>query len=240
MPSFIRVRTSSRQKDRSRQSYFEKKRDERERRQFQSARKRGLIGTRIVRCKGISRTEKRLFDLRSVLDARNDPEWRLKILRRWSNSRIHRRFIPLCGESLRMAREEFDRISNELMPDVRKRICYCCQRSRAAHRHHIVQLQNGGPNIALNLVPLCESCHEAVHPWMKDRGGSADARTRDQGPRNTSPTVSLPTLSPSKSMDSRRDKIESTLCDPQRSGQTAVEAPEEASEGSFARTTAGS
>jgi len=31
------------------------------------------------------------------------------------------------------------------------------------HRHHIVQIQNGGLNKPINLVLLCKSCHREVH-----------------------------------------------------------------------------
>lgn len=37
----------------------------------------------------------------------------------------------------------------------------------ATARHHILQLQNGGPNIPENICGLCDGCHEEIHPWMK-------------------------------------------------------------------------
>lgn len=43
--------------------------------------------------------------------------------------------------------------------------CYVCK-EKANHRHHLVQLQNGGTNIKNNLVGLCEECHAKVHPFM--------------------------------------------------------------------------
>ena len=44
--------------------------------------------------------------------------------------------------------------------------CFACERWRKTARHHIIQIQHGGPNIAWNLVYLCEFCHAEVHPWL--------------------------------------------------------------------------
>jgi 5-methylcytosine-specific restriction endonuclease McrA len=44
--------------------------------------------------------------------------------------------------------------------------CWACRKRKAAHRHHIIQLQHGGPNKRRNLVGLCIWCHVEVHPWM--------------------------------------------------------------------------
>lgn len=41
-------------------------------------------------------------------------------------------------------------------------VCFCC-RARAFHRHHIIQIQNGGGNSNYNIVPLCRECHRLVH-----------------------------------------------------------------------------
>lgn len=35
--------------------------------------------------------------------------------------------------------------------------------------HHIIMIVNGGPNIRRNTVPLCNSCHTEVHPWLKEQ-----------------------------------------------------------------------
>jgi len=40
--------------------------------------------------------------------------------------------------------------------------CFICD-NQPQHRHHIIQLQNGGRNIHLNIVHLCKSCHKEVH-----------------------------------------------------------------------------
>ena len=47
--------------------------------------------------------------------------------------------------------------------------CFVCGET-AAHKHHIVQVQNGGTNMRGNFVPLCRPCHCAVHPWMVSKG----------------------------------------------------------------------
>jgi 5-methylcytosine-specific restriction endonuclease McrA len=43
--------------------------------------------------------------------------------------------------------------------------CLVCPEP-AQHRHHIIQLQNGGPNDKQNLILLCEGCHRTIHPWL--------------------------------------------------------------------------
>lgn len=40
--------------------------------------------------------------------------------------------------------------------------CWVC-RVESKHRHHVIPLKNGGRNIKKNIVPLCVSCHKAVH-----------------------------------------------------------------------------
>jgi len=46
------------------------------------------------------------------------------------------------------------------------RPCFACG-SSCDHRHHIIQLQNGGDNHKRNVVPICLPCHTKIHPWMK-------------------------------------------------------------------------
>ena len=45
--------------------------------------------------------------------------------------------------------------------------CFVCA-ERAAQQHHVILLSLGGENSYLNLVPICKSCHEDVHPWMRN------------------------------------------------------------------------
>jgi len=34
-------------------------------------------------------------------------------------------------------------------------------------RHHILALSRWGNNRRINIVTLCQSCHEEVHPWLR-------------------------------------------------------------------------
>ena len=48
--------------------------------------------------------------------------------------------------------------------------CWVCARESPDHRHHIIPLAAGGRNRADNVVPLCATCHHAVHtPWVGAR-----------------------------------------------------------------------
>lgn len=45
------------------------------------------------------------------------------------------------------------------------RPCFvCCAPARL--RHHVMQVQYGGGNDAANKVPICDTCHADVHPWL--------------------------------------------------------------------------
>ncbi len=44
--------------------------------------------------------------------------------------------------------------------------CFSCERFRKIARHHIIQLQHGGPNRNPNIVYLCHYCHAEIHPWL--------------------------------------------------------------------------
>jgi hypothetical protein len=76
------------------------------------------------------------------------------------------KFLSTTREWLVERRYKFDKHKNwklSLNAD-----CAVCHK-KAQLRHHIVQLQNGGTNGHQNLIPLCNMCHEEVHPWMKGR-----------------------------------------------------------------------
>jgi len=54
--------------------------------------------------------------------------------------------------------------------------CFVCRRDgRSFHWHHVIQIQHGGSNLARNLVPLCEDCHAAIHPWLPRGTGRTTA-----------------------------------------------------------------
>lgn len=45
--------------------------------------------------------------------------------------------------------------------------CFACgSRGVDTVRHHIIQLQYGGPNTTHNVVNVCDACHAAIHPWL--------------------------------------------------------------------------
>lgn len=49
---------------------------------------------------------------------------------------------------------------------LRKENCFVCA-EKSTEIHHIIQIQHGGPPAALNnLIPICSSCHQKIHPWM--------------------------------------------------------------------------
>jgi len=41
--------------------------------------------------------------------------------------------------------------------------------------HHIIPITKGGKNWLSNLISLCRSCHERVHPWLGVKYGFAVA-----------------------------------------------------------------
>lgn len=49
-----------------------------------------------------------------------------------------------------------------------KKKCFVCKKE-ASCQHHIIQLQNGGYDNGINRIPICDECHETIHPWMGKR-----------------------------------------------------------------------
>lgn len=45
--------------------------------------------------------------------------------------------------------------------------CFACNSRPSEARHHIIQLQHGGPNMTHNVVNVCAPCHAEIHPWLK-------------------------------------------------------------------------
>jgi hypothetical protein len=58
-------------------------------------------------------------------------------------------------------------------PRLRADACFGCL-WEGWHWHHVIQIQHGGSNYIRNFVPLCRTCHGAVHPWLDQ---SAPRRT---------------------------------------------------------------
>lgn len=61
-------------------------------------------------------------------------------------------------------RDEFAKIKKKLLSLV-ETLCYTCG-DAATVRHHIIPICKGGLNISRNLVPLCNCCHNKLHPWL--------------------------------------------------------------------------
>jgi HNH endonuclease len=66
---------------------------------------------------------------------------------------------------LQRKRDEFEKLKYRLLPFKRNTSCHCCN-NLATIRHHIQPLVKGGSNSKKNLVPVCSSCHEYIHPFM--------------------------------------------------------------------------
>lgn len=89
------------------------------------------------------------------------PEERYFLLKRFSHRRCR------GAKYAKERRAAFSRWKYVVFPRVERHVCWCCWAGMAKHRHHVVQLQNGGRNIPENIVPLCEHCHKMIHPWLE-------------------------------------------------------------------------
>jgi hypothetical protein len=48
--------------------------------------------------------------------------------------------------------------------------CWCCAgETERRSWHHVIQVQHGAANSRKAMVPVCDECHRAIHPWMKSR-----------------------------------------------------------------------
>jgi hypothetical protein len=73
---------------------------------------------------------------------------------------------PVGWVALKKKRRSFDGVKNSKFP-ILNNLCWCCEHRPASIRHHLIQLQNGGPvTTANNILYLCEHCHAEVHPWL--------------------------------------------------------------------------
>jgi hypothetical protein len=66
---------------------------------------------------------------------------------------------------LREMRGKYNRNKRSLL-NIPMEKCATCDR-KAKVRHHIIPLSVGGINSPLNLILICDMCHEEIHPWMK-------------------------------------------------------------------------
>lgn len=77
---------------------------------------------------------------------------------------------------LKQRRKEFDKNKKSLL-SLRKSICYVCESNNDLVRHHVIPLHRGGSNSPKNLVPLCNNCHERLHPWLIQKPGDDQGNT---------------------------------------------------------------
>lgn len=49
-----------------------------------------------------------------------------------------------------------------------KRQCFACLTNGQLYLHHILEVHHGGSNTPRNIVPLCFTCHQYLHPWLKE------------------------------------------------------------------------
>lgn len=75
--------------------------------------------------------------------------------------------IRLSWVELRQMRQAFDAFKLRKFPMSETCPCYVCD-GKASIRHHVTPLLKGGRNKQNNIVPLCNSCHEKVHPRMHE------------------------------------------------------------------------
>lgn len=45
-------------------------------------------------------------------------------------------------------------------------LCEICKKEESYCKHHIIPLSKGGSNREENLIDVCRTCHNAIHPFM--------------------------------------------------------------------------
>lgn len=84
----------------------------------------------------------------------------IQLLKHYSNIEIKYKY---ARENTKSQRVKFNK--NKKYKRLWGRACIVCG-CPASHRHHIIQLQNGGRNHKLNIVAICPSCHKKIHDWL--------------------------------------------------------------------------
>ncbi len=92
--------------------------------------------------------------------SKNKPD-RLHALKQAAEVVISR---PIHGQRMKFSRL---RVIAKFFADPLNQWCFVCEYEAEA-RHHVVQLKHGGDNRELNIVPLCETCHALIHPWIAE------------------------------------------------------------------------
>jgi 5-methylcytosine-specific restriction endonuclease McrA len=91
-----------------------------------------------------------------------DAEGRLALLKKYAEIQIKH------GRRKRLRRRKaFDRQRETMWRDLCHN-CLVCGKP-AAHRHHIIPIEHGGPNSLKNIAPLSLDCHQAIHAWLKTK-----------------------------------------------------------------------
>lgn len=75
-----------------------------------------------------------------------------------------RQYDWLTPKRLRKRRRKFNRRKYSILR-LTDSECWVCG-APGEIRHHVIQLQNGGRNEVLNVIPLCYFCHGEIHPWL--------------------------------------------------------------------------
>ena len=73
--------------------------------------------------------------------------------------------VRVPPKRLRKLRKKYNQNKHSLL-NVPFEKCGTCEKP-ATVRHHIIPLTHGGINSPLNLILICDTCHEEIHPWMK-------------------------------------------------------------------------
>jgi hypothetical protein len=82
---------------------------------------------------------------------------RLRALR----NAVQKKFADVPNSVLEGLRDEFDRMKERTL-ETKILPCALCP-NPSKDRHHVLQLQFGGPNHLVNLIGLCDACHSKVH-----------------------------------------------------------------------------
>lgn len=94
---------------------------------------------------GLPNTQMRLDYLRSV----SNPGW------------------PRVSEEVRLKlRKQFAKRYRMLLVNIDDQ-CGVCGDGVWHEKHHVIPLSYGGMNESLNLIAICESCHNKIHPWLE-------------------------------------------------------------------------
>lgn len=103
-----------------------------------------------------------------------DDNYRFMLINFWTEATsktsmtILKRLTKLSKTRINKHKYDYKRLrakKNKLHPDD---VCIVC-RGTPSCKHHIISLINGGDNDSMNLVPICNACHERIHSWMYEK-----------------------------------------------------------------------